>query len=256
MSKDYAQARRIEAPKVHRGADVGRALAKGAAGAVPLVGSILAEAADLLCPDPADADRRRWEGEVTDGVNHLHGRVAALDEQADANCPTLEGPAAAIAEFMIKRCPDGLARDDLTAEDVQVALPQFDLAEVRDGLAELGSFGLVSSIEDLNGGGFYTLTETSYEPLDPPIMGWDPHEDARHVAACMISLQQPDGIAICELESALGWSRRWLNPALRIVVNLLHSSAIDDTLQPYYVTAGIYLSGQDRARLKHFAANI
>lgn len=245
--------RGIEPPNTHHRANAVRAAAKGVLGAIPVAGALLAEAADLTLPNPAERDRQRWEGDITDGVNSLHGRVDELDARAGNLAVTLSGASASIAKHMIEHCPDGLARDDITAADLQEALPDFTADEIIEGLADLESYGLLCATDFLNGDGYYTLTESSYRALDPPIMGWNPEEDARQVAALAVGTEYQDGVMANSLEQSLDWPRRRFNPAFRVILNLIDPSCVDDTMQPYYDAAGFYLSNADRARLRHFA---
>lgn len=243
----------IQPPKVNRGADIARAAAKAALGAVPLAGAALAEAADFGLPNPTEADRRRWEGDVTDGINNLHGRVGEMDERSGERAVTFSGAPADIARFMIERCPDGLMRDDVTLEQLREACPDYEEQDLIEALGDLESYGLVEATEFLGGDGFYNLTAYGYEVLDPPIMGWNPVEDARRIAALIVAPERCDSVTAMELESELGWSRRRFNPALRIVLGFIHPGRIDDTIQPYFPACGFFTTNAERSQLRRFA---
>lgn len=246
--------RAIQPPKTHRGADIARAAAKGVLGAVPVAGAALAEAAELGLPNPTEADRRRWEGDVTDGVNNLHGRVDNLDGRTGMRAVTFSGARADVAKFMIERCPDGLMRDDVTLEQLQEAYPDCGQDEIIEALGYLESYGLVESTEFLGGDGFYNLTARGYEALDPPIMGWNPREDARQIAALIVAPGRLESVTAFELEAELGWPRRRFNPALRAVLNFIHPGRIDDTIQPYFPACGFFTTNAERAQLRRFVA--
>lgn len=154
---------------------------------------------------------------------------------------------------MTERCPDGLGRDDIRLEDLQEALPDFSEDDIVDGLGELESYGLVDVLQFLGGGGIYTLSALGYEALDPPIMGWNPREDARQVAALAAAPERRDGVNATELETVLGWPRRRFNPAFRIVLDFIHPGRIDNTIQPYFPALGFFTTSAERAQLRRFA---
>jgi hypothetical protein len=104
MANDGHKKGEIQPPKANVKADIARATAKAALGAVPLAGSFLAEAAELTLPNPSERDRQRWEHEITGGVNSLDGRVGKM-ENAGTQSITLSGGAAAAARYLIERCP-------------------------------------------------------------------------------------------------------------------------------------------------------
>jgi hypothetical protein len=214
---------------------------------------MLAEAANLALPDPSATDRKRWEGEVTDGVNHLHDRVDAIDERSGMWAVTFSGASAAVAQFMTERCPDGLGRDDVRLEELQAACPDFSGDEIADALGELQSYGLVEAVAFLGSGGIYTLTQRGYEAFDPPLMSWNPKEDARQIAALAVAPERRDGVNTFELEPLLGWPRRRFNPAFQIVLDFISPGGIDNTIQPYFPACGFYMTSSERAQLKRFA---
>ena len=94
---------KIEPPKNHKAADYTRAATKGAIGAIPLAGSILAEVADIILPDPSSEDRKRWEGQITEGHNSLSEQFNS-SQVSDATEIVISGAAAIIAKSMIESC--------------------------------------------------------------------------------------------------------------------------------------------------------
>ncbi|MBO9712678.1 hypothetical protein [Sphingomonas sp.] len=252
MSDESLDGGPIQPPKVNRAADLGRAAAKGVLGAVPVAGSLLAEAAGEVLPDPTEADRRRWEGDVTDGVNNLHGRVEKIAQQTGARTVSLTGGSAVAAKYMVEHCPDGLAHTWVSIDEIAAAYPDVERQEIKDGLGDLESYGLVSTISFIGSPDRYKLTQYGYEVLDPPIMGWSPKEDARQVAA--LAVKQQDGVRSADLEAALGWPRRRFNPALRIVVDFVEPGRVSQSLQPDYVTRWFSPNNMERAQLRRFAA--
>lgn len=210
--------RRISPPEPHRAADLSRAAGRAIAGAIPVVGSAATELVNLL-PDPSADRRKEWEREVSDGVNDLHGRVGKLDEVAGARRVTLTGGAASAAMHMIKKCPDGLAQEWTSIEELSEAFTDLSKDELLDGLGELELHGLVKTISFIGSPSRYMLDTSAYAVLDPPIMGWDPTADAKVLARVVLSTR--DTISVPDLDTNIGWPRRRLNPALRIVVGFV-----------------------------------
>lgn len=240
----------IQPPKRHPAANAGRAIARAVGGAVPVAGSFIAEAADALLPDPEATDRKRWEGEVTDGVNTLRGDVDDIDRRTGKQTVTLSEGASAAAKYLVEHCPDGLARHDVTFAEIKNACPDLSRDALLDGLGDLENFGLVETESFIGAPDEYRLTQTGYEVLDPPIMGWSPMDDARQLAALVVGRR--DDVRTSELEVALGWPRRRFNPALRIVAGFIRT--IEDRIQPHYVTTGLYPTNAEFAQLRRFAA--
>jgi hypothetical protein len=227
-------------------------MAKAATGSVPLAGAVLTEIADAKVPDHEARDRERWEGDVTDGFNDLHGRVDDLDERIGEHRITLTGATAAAAKYIIEHCPDGLARNHVSVQELQQACPDFTRDNLLDAMGDLESYGLVDSISFIGTDDIYHLTQSGYEVLDEPIMGWETLADARKIAG--IAARMRDGVMISDIESELGWPRRRLNPALKIVVGFIHPGRVSAELQPYYLTNYFSPSNAELAHLRRFAA--
>lgn len=229
-----------------------RRVAKAAAGSVPGAGAVLAEIADACIPDHEAHDRSRWEGEITDGVNDLHGRVGEIEASEDERTVSFEGASALIAKFMIERCQDGLMQDRVTLADVQDAYPELAKEQLLDGFGELESYGLIESRALINAPTRYRLTEYAYQAFDGPIMGWNTEADAKAIAASVV--RQRASIRTSDLEAELGWPRRRLNPALRMVVNFIDSGRVGQSIQPDYVTRYFSPNNAELAQLRRFAA--
>lgn len=84
------------------------------------------------------------------------------------------------------------------------------------------------------------------------IMGWDPKEHAGVLAREV--LKSRDTVNVAELDNALGWPRRRMNPALRIVVSFVGSGRVSQTIQPDYITRRFSLNNVERAALRAFSA--
>lgn len=231
---------------------IARRVLKGAVGAIPVAGSALAELADEVLPDHEAEDRERWEGEVTDGVNDLHGRVNGIDERTRTKSEIISGAAAFIAHFMAERCKDGLMNDWVTPADIREATSELTDQEILEGFGDLESFGLVDQYRTINGPKRFHLTQIGYEQLDHQILGWSTTADARTIAG--IVARSGNSVNTAELERELGWPRRRLNPALRIVVGFIHPGRVSETMQPDYVTRHFFMDDAERAWLRRFAA--
>jgi len=252
MRDDDAKPGPIERPQKFPKNKAARHIAKVAAGSVPYAGAVLTEIAEACVPDHEARDRTRWEGDVTEGVNSLHGRVDDIDERTGERRMTLTGATALAAKYLVERCPDGLMQDEITLADLQAAYPDSSKDEFLDGLGDLESFGLIESISFIGSPSEYRLTQYGYEVLDEPIMGWDTTTDARAIAALVV--QQRDGVRSADLEASLGWPRRRFNPALRMVVDFVDPGRVGQSLQPDYVTRHFSPNNAELAQLRRFAA--
>jgi hypothetical protein len=241
----------IQPPQPHRIADLARAAAKGALGTVPLAGSLLAEAADLGLPNPAEQDRRRWEGDITDGVNSLHERMDGVDRHLGEPNVRLSAGAAIAATYLIEQCPDGLGHQYIGANAIVEANPGSEPQDILDGLGELESYGLLEPMDGVGCEGIYCLNLAGYVALDLPLMGWDTNADARAIAAW--ALTQGSEAEVGDLEAAMDWPTRRLNPALGLVLRCVEDENISREMQPAYVTSYFYMSSADRARLRRFS---
>lgn len=249
---DDVKSGRIERPKKAPKNRLVRRVAKAAAGSVPYAGAVLTEIADAAVPDHEARDRDRWEGDVTDGVNHLHGRVDEIDERTGERTVSISGAPALIAKYMIERCPDGLLQDRVTLADVQSAYPELDKTQLLDGFGELESYGLIEGRPLINAPTRYRLTQYGYQTLDEPIIGWNTMDNARAIAALVV--QKRENIRTADLEAELGWPRRQLNPALRIVVDFVDPGRVSQSIQPDYVTRYFSPNNAELAQLRRFAA--
>jgi hypothetical protein len=241
----------IVSPKPHRAADLGRAAGRAVVGAIPGFGSAATELVNLL-PDPTATRRKRWEQDVSEGVNDLNSRVAELDQRTGALHVTLTGGAAAAAMHMIRSCPDGRAQQWTSVDDLVAEFPDLTRDELLDGLGDLELNGLVGTISFIGSPPRYKLDESAYAALDPPILGWDPKEGAKVLAR--EALKSRGTVSVVKLEKALGWPRRRLNPALRIVVDFVGSGRVSQTIQPDYITQHFSPNNAERAALRAFSA--
>lgn len=250
MTEENNNERKINPPKENRKADLGRATARAIAGAIPVVGSAAAELVNEALPDPTAKNRKQWEGAISEGVNSLNDRVDDIDERTGQRTITLTGAAAAAAKFMIEQCPDGLANQRISIEQLCETHPDLTKRELLDGLGDLESHGLVEEIAFIGSPSRYKLDTSAYEALDLPVMGWDTKSDARELAR--EALTTPDGVSVQRLDEKMGWPRRRFNPALRLVVAFIGDGRVSKTIQPDYITRYFSPSNAERAELRRF----
>jgi hypothetical protein len=96
------------------------------------------------------------------------------------------------------------------------------------------------------------LNESAYAAMDLLMMGADPKEDAR--ALTREVLKSRDKMSVAELEKTLGWPRRRMNPALRIVVSFVASGRVSQTIQPDWITRRFLPNNAERTALRAFSA--
>lgn len=244
--------RKINPPEPHRKADLGRAAARAVAGAIPVVGSAAAELANEILPDPTAKARKHWEQHVSEGVNDLHERVDDLDSRTGTQTIELTGGTAAAAKFMLEQCPDGLAQEWTTIEQLCEAFPDLTKQELLDGLGDLESYGFIKEVSFIGSPSRYQLATYAYEVLDKPVMGWDTKADARELAREVLTMSGTVGVRT--LDAKMGWPRRRFNPALRLVVDFIGDGRVSRTIQPDYVTAHFAMSNAERAELRRFVS--
>ena len=242
---------KIVPPEPHRRADLGRAAARALAGAIPVAGSAATELVNML-PDPSADRRKQWERDVSDGVNDLSGKVSEIDERTGTRYVTITGGAAAAAMHMVKNCPDGLAQQWTSIEELMETYPDLSRDELLDGLGDLENYGLVKSIGFIGSPPRYQLEVDAYPAFDPGVMGWDPKEDARTLAREALATR--DTVSVPALDEKLGWPRRRLNPALRIVVGFVGEGRVSRSIQPDYVTRHFAPNNAERATLRAFSS--
>lgn len=242
---------KITPPDPNRTADVGRAAARAAAGAIPLFGSVAAELIDGLLPDPSANRRDQWEQEVSDSINEAQDRISDIDRRSGSNFFEIKGGAAVVAKHMTELCPDGLANTWITLDDLATAYPKVSPEDLLDGLGDLEIHGLVRSQSFAGGSDIFRLNDTAYEALDPPIMGWKPIEDAKELSKVILTMG--DSIGVQDLYQQIGWPRRRFNPALRFVLRFVAPGHISQECQMDYVTGWFLLTNPERAAIRKFS---
>jgi hypothetical protein len=242
---------KVVPPDPHHAADTGRAVARVAAGAIPIVGSAVAEVIDKWLPDPTANRRDQWEKEVSDGLNQAHDRIDDIDDRTGNKQVLLTRGAAVAAKYMIEKCPDGLANKFTTLDDLENEFPEIESRDFLDGLGDLEMHGLIDSLSFIGAPARYRLSDLAYEILDPQVFGWDPKEDAKALATA--ALAQGDSVDVKELDEQIGWPRRRFNPALRLLLRFVAYESISRECQMDYVTGWFLLTNAERAAIRAFS---
>lgn len=242
---------KIEPPKNHKAADYTRAATKGAIGAIPLAGSILAEVADIILPDPSSEDRKRWEGQITEGHNSLSEQFNS-SQVSDATEIVISGAAAIIAKSMIESCSDGLAHAWVSIEEIITNIDGLERQQALDGLGDLESMGLIESMGFIGGANRYCLTGSGYEALDLEVMGWSPRKDSKALVGLLNNAG--DGVDVSDLFQNSGWPKRRFNPALRIVLGFISHDCISRERCTDFVTNWFLPNNAELASLRRFAS--
>lgn len=242
--------RTLSPPVTHGQSDLARATARAAAGAIPVIGSAASELVNALLPDPTARARNQWEQDVSEGVNDLHDRVDDIDSRTGDHTVELTGATAAAAKYLIEHCPDGLAHEWTTIEQLCDAYPDLTKQDLLDGLGDLESYGFIKEVSFIGSPSRYKLTTYAYQVLDEPVMGWDTKADARALAREALAMSGTIGVRA--LDEKMGWPRRRLNPALRLVVDFIEDGRVSKVIQPDYVAAHFAMSNAERAQLRRF----
>lgn len=151
-----------------------------------------------------------------------------------------------LLEMMLRDCPDGLRTNRYNLEELSQKFPDKPEKTIGDAAHDLESSGL-ADIARHSQGWHIRLNDSSYEQCDDRVMGWDPHEDAKTLAATM--LKENTGVS-AELIKSLGWEKRRFNPALRAVVSVVPNGIVSKSVNPDYVTLSISLTSQSEAALR------
>lgn len=241
----------IAPPGEYSSAKAAKLGVKAIAGSIPGIGAVLTELADGLIPDPEANDRKRWENQITGGVNGLFETVENLGRASQERLVTYSGASAFLARYLVEKCVTGIP-DHVDIKEIVSSANDFTREDIENAVAELEADGLVRDLGHIGAPGLIILNDHAYEGLDKPIMGWDTIEDARTLARYVVEHREEDTFSAFDLEKAMGWPRRRFNPALRIVVSYV--ACISRELQPYYVTTSFSPTSAEFVRLKRFAA--
>lgn len=224
-----------------------RRLALSIAGAVPGVGSIIADAADEILPDPETEDRKRWEFEITSTLNWMRSYF------------TISGIPISQAAWQIADVAwnvDVEAKGDTAIDESVILLqwPELSNAELDEGLAELENSDWISCWRDPNSrsgcGGFHTKS-LLFAFVDPVKGITSPVDDAKAIAA--FALSREDNVSSEEVDAQFGWDNRRLYPALWLLSEQIVPDACDNHCVENYPFSWLYLFGETRRKLRAFS---
>ena len=231
---------------------IARDVTEALVGEFPIAGPVVTAVLRNTHPPVEEKDRERWEGEVTKETNRLSDAVEDHDRLLRPRGETITGLTATLAVFLVRLPHNGLPRsyllDGMAAEVPGAPRPEA-LTEAAD---ELELFGLVEVTRYLGGGASVRPTPALFEQLDPQIMGWNPAEDARHLASLL--LEDGSRSAIARLHDASNWEKRRFNPAMRYLLRFFEEGQISREIQPDYPASHVLLVGAAKAGLRRFAA--
>lgn len=232
-------------PKV----DAARAVSKGIAGAIPVVGSVIAEAIEHFAPDPSANDRARWELQVTTRLNKLAAFSGRLQIATDSFAWNL----AIFANYKDAEANGEVAIDDA---DISANFPDISTADLEDALSDLLDADWISYWPDPNSrtgiGGFHTKA-LLFAHTDPFIRQTSPIDDARRIANFILDQSGEDAVSAMMIEESIGWDSRRLYPALAFLsAEVLPSDAFETQYHPKYPFIWLYLNGNSRRALRQF----
>jgi hypothetical protein len=239
----------ITPPESYPKADAARAVSKGIVGAVPVVGSALAEAIEHLAPDPAAKDRARWEDQVTSRLNKLTAISRRL--QIAHNSFAWE-----LALFANNQDTNANGEVAISDADIFARFPDISGADLEDALSDLLSANWINCWQDANSctgfGGFYTKA-LLFVHTDPFVRHTSPIDDARRVASFILDQRGEDAVSAKMIEENMGWEPRRLYPVLAFLVEeVIPAGAFDSPYHPQYPFIWLDLNGSSRRALRQF----
>lgn len=224
-----------------------RRLAIAIVGAVPGIGSFIAEAADEIIPDPETEDRKRWENEITAAVNWLQNFVGF------SSIPSTAG-AWQIAYVAWDLDIAAKGEVSVTEADVLQRLPNLSVSELDEGIAELEYADWISSWPDANSrtgcGGFHAKS-LLFAFVDPIKGTYSPTDDAKAIAE--YALTREDAVSSTEIDDHFRWKPRRLYPALWFLSQHIVPYACDNYYLENYPFAWLTLTGESRRQLRVFS---
>lgn len=236
----------IKAPDAHQKREGVRAIVEAVASFEPVTAA-LTRIYQTTHPPKSETDRQLWQEAVSERTNE---NTDCIERHEDLLNPkkTITGVAAALAQTLIQKCPDGLGLIHYEIDDLCDMLPDHNREEIENAAHELGVFCILSMRHHLNGWSA-SIAPFAYEQLDKQVLGWNTAEDAAHIAQLM--LEHKTGHAP-ELEELAGWERRRFNPAFRVVIGLFPEGRVRQVIQADYPSLGVLIAPEDRVRLKRF----
>lgn len=233
----------------NRKADVARAAVRGILGAIPGIGSPLAEAASLAMPDPTAKDRARWEIEVTNQLNRL---------AAASGRPQIARDSFAWQLALYANERDVGANGEVAIDDSAICtrFPDVSMPCLGDALSDLSNADWISCWPDANSrtgvGGFHAKA-LLFAHTDPVVRRTSPVDDAKSAACFILTQESEEAVSAMMIEESMGWDARRLYPALAFLSEqVFPTDAVETYYNPKYPFTWLYLNGNSRRALRQF----
>jgi hypothetical protein len=239
----------ITPPESHPKVDAARAVAKGVFGAIPVVGSAIAEVIEYIAPDPTTADRIRWELQVSTQLN----RLTAASGRRQISHDTFAWKLALFANNQ-----DTNANGEVAIGDTEIAahFPDLSIGDLEDALSDLSKADWISCWPDANSrngiGGFFTKP-LLFAHTDPFVRHTSPIIDAKSVASFILDQDGKEEISAMMIEETVELDSRRLYPALAFLMEeVLPSGTFEAQYHPKYPFIWLHLNGSSRQALRQF----
>ncbi len=223
-----------------------RRLAKGGLGAIPVVGSVLAETYDEVMPNSEIEEQERWQSNITQLANFLQRNIGVVDvPQASV--------AWRIAEVVWKNDADAKGMVQTSEGAIFESVEGLTLPDAEEGLAQLINAGWIAGYSDPNsrtGIGGVHAKSLLFAFVDPVLIGTSPFDDARQIAA--FALENVDVVSSTDVQSHFGWDNRQCYPALALLGEHIVPDANDARYSEEYPFAFLYLNGVTRMKLRQY----
>jgi hypothetical protein len=242
-----ALGKKITAPADLPNGRVMRGIAKGIIGAIPVVGSLAAETAELVFPNPEASLRAEWEAEVSRVLNWLGSSVGIFQ------APELE-LTWRIGELFWQIDVDATGRTSIEESCIYEQFSEAADHEVIEAIAELVQLNWCEGWDDPNTksgyGGFY-LKPLLFSYLDPNLRGTSPLDDAVEIVSRLLDVSEDD-ISSEEIDQMLGWENRRLYPAMWLLSEHVVPPPFNEGQIQAYPIPAFYLYGNNRRSLRKF----
>lgn len=239
----------VETPKENKGKAAVRVIAEALAQATPITAG-LAHLYRFTHPSEMERAVEAWHGEVTASVNDLEARVRVIEAHIAPRL-TIGETALALALWLTNETEPWPPRL-VGWETIVEAFPDVGESELEEACAELAHHGLVKTSATMKRQiSTVQACPDLYWAFDPFVMGTDPTADAREIAGRILA--EPTLALVRNLDGAMGWPTRRLNPALARLNPFVGPNRISRTVGARYYTEQFLLIPEDRFRLRSFA---
>ncbi len=238
-------------PEITPKRSLARSLADATIGAIPIVGGHLEALYRVTHPSKIDQLTSQWQKDVSSSINDHEFKINQLFETI-----TISEIAASIGYWVCKNSEFGML-EPITYEQIHAVLPDSNFRQLEDGCGELEHAQLVTMLHFINCGFRMTPTNGLFELFDPIVFeGVYPIRDAAMIAQFTLEKPSDDGLSSEQIMQKFGWNERRLNPAIRIVTDMIAEGRKSAEIYPSLECRYFYADPRERAALKHFAAKV